>query len=79
MFSVCKIRDFFEDVQAFFYDFVNKKETITQLYELFLVIKNHVKDIRGLFAKIISKVSTITALQYINYFNGDLLSELRTH
>ena len=45
----------------------NMVETIfSQLNDQILVIRNYAKDTCGLFAGIICKVSTMTALQYIN-------------
>ena len=53
-------------------------ETIfSQLTDQFLVIRNYAKDTNGLFARIISKVSAMTALQYINYINNKPIGRIK--
>ena len=53
-------------------------ETIfSQLTDQFLVIRNYAKDANGLFARIISKVSAMTALQYINYINNKPIGRIK--
>ena len=39
--------------------------------------KNYAKDTRGLFARIIGKISALTVLQYINYINGRPLGRIK--
>lgn len=51
----------------------------SQLSDQYLVIRNYFKNTCGLFARIICKISAMTALQYANYVNGKLLLELSTH
>ena len=53
-------------------------ETVfSQLNDQFLVIRNYAKDTCGLFARIISKVSAMTALQYVNYINGKPIGRIK--
>lgn len=53
-------------------------ETIfSQLNDQFLVIRNYAKDTCGLFARIICKVSAMTALQYINYINNRPIGRIK--
>lgn len=49
----------------------------SQLNDQFLVIRNYAKDTCGLFARIISKVSAMTALQYVNYINGKPIGRIK--
>ena len=42
----------------------------SQLTDQFMVIRNYAKDTCGLFARIIAKISALTALQYSNYVNN---------
>lgn len=41
----------------------------SQLCDQFMVMRNYAKDTRGLFTRIIGKISALTILQYINYKN----------
>lgn len=49
----------------------------SQLNDQFLVIRNYAKKTDGLFARIIGKVSAITALQYINYINNKPIGRIK--
>ena len=49
----------------------------SQLNEQFLVIRNYAKNTCGLFARIISKVSALTALQYINHINNKPIGRIK--
>ena len=49
----------------------------SQLNDQFMVIRNYAKDTRGLFARIIGKISALTVLQYINYINGRPLGRIK--
>ena len=42
-----------------------------------MVIRNYAKDTRGLFDRIIGKISALTVLQYINYINGRPLGRIK--
>lgn len=46
-----------------------EEKLFSQLTDQFLLIRNYAKETCGLFARIIGKVSALTALQYINYIN----------
>jgi hypothetical protein len=46
-------------------------ETVfSQLNDQFMLIRNYAKDTQGLFTRIISKISALTVLQYINNLNN---------
>ena len=49
----------------------------SQLTEQFLVIRNYAIETCGLFARIIGKVSALTALQYINYINNKPIGRIK--
>jgi len=50
---------------------------ISQLVDQFAIRKNYAKSQIGLFARIISKVTLFTMLQYINLMNNKPLSQMR--
>lgn len=53
-------------------------ETVfSQLDDQFLAIRNYAKKTCGLFARIIGKVSAMTALQYINYINNKPIGRIK--
>lgn len=53
-------------------------ETVfSQLDDQFLTIRNYAKKTCGLFARIIGKVSAMTALQYINYINNKPIGRIK--
>src|SRR5574344_1016808 len=41
----------------------------SQLCDQFMIVRNYAKDTKGLFTRIIGKISALTILQYINYIN----------
>ena len=49
----------------------------SQLNDQFMVIRNYAKDTRGLFARIIGKISALTVLQYINYSNDKPIGRIK--
>lgn len=49
----------------------------SQLNDQFLVIRNYAKNTCGLFARIISKISAMTALQYVNYIKGKPIGRIK--
>ena len=49
----------------------------SQLTDQFLVIRNYAKETCGLFARIVGKVSAMTALQYINYINNKPIGRIK--
>ena len=49
----------------------------SQLTDQFLVIRNYAKETCGLFARIIGKISALTALQYINYINNRPIGRIK--
>lgn len=40
-----------------------------------MTIRNYVKQTSGLFARIVSKISALTVLQYVSHINGSPLKE----
>ena len=61
-----------KDYKPQYYQFkkVRKRiETVfSQLDDQFMLIRNYAKDVKGLFSRILAKVSAMTVLQYINKF-----------
>ncbi len=49
----------------------------SQLISQFMVIRNYVKITNGLFARIISKNSALTILQYINFINNKPIGRIK--
>ena len=49
----------------------------SQLNDQFLIIRNYAKNTCGLFARIISKISAMTALQYVNYIKGKPIGRIK--
>lgn len=49
----------------------------SQLTDQFLIIKNYAKENSGLFARIIGKVSALTALQYVYYINNKPIGRIK--
>ena len=53
-------------------------ETLSsQLDNQFMVCRNYAKQQVGLFARIISKISALTILQYINFINNKPLGQIK--
>ena len=53
-------------------------ETVfSQLTEQFMIMRNYVKEMNGLFARIIGKISAQTFLQYINYVYGKPIGKIK--
>nr|WP_278785815.1 IS982 family transposase [Prevotella histicola] len=49
----------------------------SQLTDQFLVIRNYAKITNGLFARIISKISALTVLQYVNFINNKPIGRIK--
>ena len=49
----------------------------SQLANQFLLIRNSAKEICGLFARVVGKISAMTALQYINHMNNKLIRRIK--
>jgi hypothetical protein len=50
--------------------FRKRIETLfSQLDDQFLLIRNYAKDVSGIFTRILAKITTMTALQYLNKIN----------
>ena len=64
-----------------FIPFANARKRVetlfSQLTDQFLVIRNYAKETCGLFARIVGKVSAMTALQYIYYINSKPIGRIK--
>ena len=49
----------------------------SQLTDQFLIIRNYAKITNGLFARIISKISALTILQYVNFINNKPIGRIK--
>ena len=49
----------------------------SQLSDQFMVIRNYAKVTTGLFARIISKISALTVLQYVNFINNKPIGRIK--
>lgn len=49
----------------------------SQLTDQFLVIRNYAKITKGLFSRIIGKITALTILQYVNYMNGKPIGRIK--
>lgn len=49
----------------------------SQLTDQFMVIRNYAKLTNGLFARIISKISAMTVLQYVNFINNKPIGRIK--
>ena len=77
----CPYRENQKDWKPAFVPFAKARKRIetlfSQLTDQFLVIRNYAKETCGLFARIIGKVSALTALQYINYINNKPIGRIK--
>lgn len=68
-------------LETYFHPFASARKRIetlfSQLNDQFMVIRNYAKDTRGLFARIIGKISALTVLQYINYSNDKPIGRIK--
>lgn len=63
---------------AYFAKARKRIETLfSQLCDQFMIERNYAKDIEGLFTRIISKISALTILQYINCKNQRLIGRIK--
>ena len=57
-----------------FIPFAKAKKTIEtvfpQMCDQFMIERNYAKETKGLFTRIIGKISALTTLKYINYTNN---------
>ena len=49
----------------------------SQLADQFLLIRNYAKETGGLFARVVGRISAMTALQYINYMNNKPIERIK--
>ena len=77
----CPYRVNQKDWKPTFIPFVKARKRIetlfSQLTDQFLVIRNYVKITNGLFARIISKISALTVLQYVNSINNKPIGRIK--
>ena len=70
-----------KDWKPTFVPFAKARKRVETLFsqqdDQFLVIRNYAKKTCGLFARIIGKVSAMTALQYINYINNKPIGRIK--
>lgn len=46
------------------------KTTFSQIDDQFMMIRNYAKDVRGLFTRVLGKITAFTVLQYLNKVNN---------
>ncbi|KAA6315771.1 hypothetical protein EZS27_033823, partial [termite gut metagenome] len=46
------------------------KTVFSQLDDQFLLLRNYAKDVKGIFTRVLAKMASITALQYLNKINN---------
>ena len=77
----CPYRVNQKDWKHTFIPFVKARKRIetlfSQLTDQFLVIRNYAKITNGLFARIISKISALTVLQYVNFINNKPIGRIK--
>ena len=77
----CPYRVNQKDWKPTFIPFVKARKRIetlfSQLTDQFLVIRNYAKITNGLFARIISKISALTVLQYVNFINNKPIGRIK--
>jgi len=49
----------------------------SQMCDQFMLIRNYAKDVKGIFTRVISKISALTALQYINKINNKPIGRVK--
>lgn len=60
------------------YDFAKRVETLfSQMVDQFMLCRNYAKQQVGFFARIISNISALTILQYINFINNKPLGQIK--
>ena len=63
------------------YDFAKARKRVetlfSQMVDQFMLCRNYAKQQVGLFARIISKISALTILQYINYINYRPIGQIK--
>lgn len=49
----------------------------SQMCDQFMIIRNYAKDVEGIFTRIISKITALTVLQYINKINNKPIGRIK--
>jgi hypothetical protein len=53
-------------------------ETVfSQLDDQFLLLRNYAKDVTGIFTRILAKIASMTALQYLNKINDRPIGRIK--
>lgn len=70
-----------KDWQPTFAPFAKARKRVetlfSQMVDQFMLCRNYAKQQVGLFARIISKISATTILQYINFINNKPLEQIK--
>ena len=70
-----------KDWRPIFVPFAKARKRIetlfSQLCDQFMIVRNYAKDTKGLFTRIIGKISALTILQYINYINNKPIGRVK--
>jgi hypothetical protein len=77
----CPYRFNQKDWKPLFVPFAKARKRIetvfSQLADQFILIRNYAKDTKGLFVRIIGKISAFTILQYINKMNNKPIGRVK--
>ena len=67
------------DFSAHVYELTEKfpRKELYALCDQFLFVRNYAKNVDGLFARIIGKISAFTVLQYINKTNNKPIGQIK--
>jgi len=61
-----------------FKKFRKRVETLfSQLDDQFMLLRNYAKDVKGFFTRILSKITAVTALQYLNKINKRPIGQIK--
>jgi hypothetical protein len=53
-------------------------ETVfSQLDDQFLLLRNYAKDVKGIFIRVLAKIASMTALQYLNKINDRPIGRIK--
>lgn len=68
----------FKPTPPIFRKFRKRIETVfSQLDDQFLMVRNYAKNVKGIFIRILSKITAMTALQYINNLNNKPIARIK--
>jgi hypothetical protein len=70
-----------KDYQSQYYLFRKLRKRVetlpSQLDDRFMLLRNYAKDVAGIFIRILAKITSITALQYINKVNNRPIGQIK--